>query len=35
MAYPGFLIVVAAWVTGAFAVLELVSERYPEKCPAI
>jgi hypothetical protein len=35
LAYPGFLIVVAAWVTGAFAVLELVSERYPEKCPAI
>jgi hypothetical protein len=34
-AYPGFLIVVAAWITGAFAVLELISERYPEKCPAI
>jgi hypothetical protein len=32
--YWGFLIVVAAWVTGAFAVLEFVSERYPEKCPA-
>jgi hypothetical protein len=33
--YPGFLIVVAAWITGAFAVLELFSERYPEKCPAM
>lgn len=27
------LIMCAAWVTGAFAVLEYVSERYPEKCP--
>jgi hypothetical protein len=34
-AYPGFLIVVAAWITGAFAAIELFSERYPEKCPAI
>jgi hypothetical protein len=31
-AYPGFLIVAAAWVTGVFAVLEFVSERHPEKC---
>lgn len=27
------LITAAAWVTGAFAVLEYISERYPEKCP--
>lgn len=31
--WPGFLLIPAAWVTGIFAVLEFVSERYPEKCP--
>jgi hypothetical protein len=31
--YPGILITIAAWITGAFAVLEFISERYPEKCP--
>ena len=31
--YPAILITVAAWVTAAFAILQFVSERYPEKCP--
>lgn len=31
--YPGILISIAAWITGAFAVLEFMAERYPEKCP--
>lgn len=29
----GLLVMAAAWVTGVFAVLEFVSERYPDKCP--
>lgn len=29
----GVLLMAAAWVTGVFAVLEFLSERYPEKCP--
>jgi hypothetical protein len=33
--YPGLLIEVAAWITGAFAVIEFISERYSDKCPAI
>jgi hypothetical protein len=33
MQYPGILITIAAWITGVFAVLEFISERYPEKCP--
>lgn len=31
--WPGILITVAAWVTAAFAALEFISERYPDKCP--
>lgn len=31
--YPELLIMLAAWITGVFAVLEFVSERYPDKCP--
>ncbi len=33
LAYPGMLITIAAWITVAFAILEFISERYPEKCP--
>ena len=33
LGYPGLLFSAAAWVTIAFAILEFVSERYPEKCP--
>lgn len=29
----GVLLSAAAWVTGGFAVLEYVAERYPDKCP--
>jgi len=32
--YPGTLLTAAAWVSLVFVVLEFVSERYPEKCPA-
>lgn len=31
--YPEILIMATAWVTVAFAILEAVAERYPEKCP--
>ena len=31
--YPAILITVAAWVTAAFAILQYIIERYPEKCP--
>jgi hypothetical protein len=33
MEYPAILVTLAGWITGVFAVLEFVSERYPEKCP--
>lgn len=29
----GLLVMATAWVTGVFAVLEYISERYPDKCP--
>lgn len=33
LGYPGVLFTAAAWLTIAFAIVEFVSERYPEKCP--
>jgi hypothetical protein len=32
-AWPQVLILSAGWVTAAFAALQFISERYPEKCP--
>jgi hypothetical protein len=31
--YPEILLMATAWVTVAFAILEAIAERYPEKCP--
>lgn len=33
MQYPMVLIMATAWVTAAFAALEFIAQRYPEKCP--
>ena len=35
MRLPLILIQVAAWITLAFAALEFIAARYPEKCPSI
>jgi len=35
LVWPEVLMMAAAWVTAAFAALEFIATRYPEKCPSM